>query len=514
MEDADGESSAPKDYDVIVVGMGPAGAVLAIGLARAGYRVLGLERERFPRYHIGESLTGIAADVITKLGLEAEVEALGALPKPGVKVVGTHAKSEFFVPVARKTWQVRRAGFDDLLLRTAIAAGMEHQQGTVRNVLREGERVVGVSFDDAFGETHRVRARYVADCSGQSSLLCRLNVAGPRRIAMSGKQIAVFSQFEHAERDPGFQGNATCIFYSKQFHWAWFIPVSDTTTSVGCVIPTQTYRSVGDSSEEVFAWGTQHINPELNRRLQGRERVEPVRTIRNFSYSIDPYVGPGWVCVGDAHRFTDPIFSFGVSLAMTEASAAVELIAGMLEGVHETEAQRAYVDFCERGQSAVHDLIRYFWTFPSFFGYLTRGSLHADFQRLFAGDVYGDEPLEALVAMRKSLAEVRVDPEQSSKGEAIARRLRESRDMLEAVRSAYLEYSEDGIRVSLFLRHEDLDALDHLRAFERRLIGEFGREDLAVVAYPPRLAQSLFGADNTTDLHIPGGRRVFLREAS
>lgn len=504
-----------REYDVVVIGMGPAGAILALGLARAGYRVLALERERFPRYHIGESLTGIAADVISKLGLEKEVEALGALPKPGVKVVGTQAKSEFFVPVARKTWQVRRAEFDDLLLRTALDAGVQHSLATVREVVLEGERVVGVVYDDqATGEVREVRARYVADCTGQSSLLCRLNVAGRRRIAMSGKQIAVFSQFEHAERDPGDMANATCIFYSKQFHWSWFIPVSETATSVGIVIPNQTYRNVGDTPEEVYDWGSKHINPDLTRRVEGCRQIEPVRTIRNFSYSIDPYVGEGWVCVGDAHRFTDPIFSFGVSLAMTEAQAATRLIAGVLSGGHEAEAQRTYVDFCERGQSAVHDLIRYFWTFPSFFGFLTRGSLHEDFKRLFAGDVFGEEPLAALLAMRKSLSEVQLDVEQSSRGEAIARRLREAQDMLAAVRSAYIEYSDDGIRVSFFLRHDDLDALDHLRDFERRLIGEFGREELAIVVYPPSLTHHLFGDDNTTDLHIPGGRRVFLRKAS
>lgn len=502
-----------REYDVVVIGMGPAGGVLAITLARAGFSVLALERESFPRFHIGESLTGIAADVICQLGLEEEVERLGALAKPGVKVIGADARANFFVPVARKTWQVLRAPFDELLLETAKNSGAHHQRGTVRSVLRDGERVVGVMYDDENGRAREARCRYVADCSGQSSLLSRLDVAGPRKIAMSGKQIAIFSQFEHAERDPELT-DSTYIFYSKQSHWAWFIPVTETVTSVGVVIPVQTYREVGDDATEVYEWGVEHINPDLHRRLAGRARVEQVRTIRNFSYSIDPYVGPGWVCVGDAHRFTDPIFSFGVSLAMTEAQAAARLIQKVLEGGHEAEGQRHFVDFCERGQSAFHDLIRYFWTFPSFFGFLTRGSLREDFQRLFAGDVYGDQPMPALDSMRKSLAEVQVNMEQSSRGEAIARRLREAEHTLEGVRSAYLEYPEEGIRVSFFLRSEDLDTMNHLRDFERRLVGEFGREDLAVVAYTPTLTRQLFGEDSTTDLHIQGGRRVFLRRAA
>src|SRR5262245_22734662 len=134
------------DFDVVIIGCGPGGTTLAAYLARAGLSVLALEKEPFPRYHIGESLTGMAATVLQDFGLDAEMDRRQFPRKGGVKVIGREAKNEFFVPVLVPTWQVRRDEFDQLLLDNALQHGVTHRYGTVRDLLWDGERVVGVRY--------------------------------------------------------------------------------------------------------------------------------------------------------------------------------------------------------------------------------------------------------------------------------------------------------------------------------------------------------------------------------
>ena len=214
--------------------------------------------------------------------------------------------------------------------------------------------------------------------------------------------VAAFTQVRGALRDPGEMGNNTFIFYGDTFSWGWLIPVSPDVTSVGVVVPAQGYKAVARTPEALLRWGLQNINPDLARRVRGSDPVESVKFISNYSYRIEPFAGDGWLCVGDAHRFSDPIFSFGVSLAMAEARAARDAIVEAL-GRGETQQPFArYVQHCNTGQDAASDLIRYFWKFPAFFGMQAQGAMRRDFVRLLAGDVYGPE-LPALAMMRHSL---------------------------------------------------------------------------------------------------------------
>ena len=401
--------SPSVDYDVIVVGCGPAGTVAATELARAGASVLTLERERFPRYRIGESLTVSGGDLIRDFELVRDMERLDFPLKTGVKVIGQSARSEFYVPVARPTWQVRRDAFDELLLHKAIEQGATHRWGSVKRILRDGQRVTGVGFvpDDADEQNVvEVTARIVIDASGHSALLSTQGVAGPRTVDAFDRQIAMFTQFSGAIRDPGAMGNNTFIFYGSTHHWAWFIPLSSTLTSVGCVVPTSSYKEVGGEPSDVMAWALQHINPDLHRRVEGLEPTEPVRVVRNYSYRIDPFVGDGWLCVGDAHRFADPIFSYGVSFAMTGARAAASAALRAVESGSCTKPFADYAAYCTRGHDAGLDLIRYFWRFPAFFSFQTRGATRADMIKLLGGDCFGDEEIGVLTMMRRSLAEV------------------------------------------------------------------------------------------------------------
>lgn len=388
--------------DVVIIGAGPGGSCLAAYLAKAGVDVLVVDKAPFPRFHIGESLTGIAGQILEELGLTSKLDRLQFPRKGGVKVIGQKAQSEFFVPVLIPTYQVRRADFDELLLRRARKAGAHFQIGEVTDVLREGDRVVGVRLRGE-GGTREIRAPWVVDASGQSVVLSKLGVAGRRRLnPLFDKQVALFTHIEGARRDPGEMGNNTFIFYDKLHHWAWFIPVSPTVTSVGVVMPDEVFRPLG-GKQEALAWGLENINPDLCSRTAEKPWIEPVRAAVNYSYEIEPFVGPGWLCVGDAHGFIDPIFSFGVSIALQEAREASRRLQAILAGADAAPELEAYARYCRRGFSVAADVIDYFWQYPVFFGYMMRGSLRRDVIRLLGSDIHAEEELPAIATMRKAL---------------------------------------------------------------------------------------------------------------
>ena len=394
-------------FDVVVIGSGPGGAVAAAYLARAGVSVLVVEKERFPRYHIGESLTASATDIINDFNLASEMDRRLFPPKGGVKVIGRNAKNEFFVAVAQRTWQVRRDEFDQILLNNAINCGALHRTGIVKKIIRDGDKVVGVRYLDTINNTHHdIYSRIVVDASGQAALLSRQGVAGQLTYFEEfSRQAALFTQFKNAQRDPGQMGNNTFIFYSETHHWAWFIPLSPDLVSVGVVMPGRKIKEHG-GAEGALQWGLENINLDLWRRVKESQTVEKVRTITNYSYRVAPFVGDGWLCIGDSHRFIDPIFSFGVSLAMTEARDASRAILQALESGDCTEPFAEYAKFSDETQDAALDLIRYFWKFPAFFGYQARSSLRQEFVTLLSGYFRDRNANKAVQSMRRALRKV------------------------------------------------------------------------------------------------------------
>lgn len=397
-------ATSEECFDVVVIGCGVSGSTLAAYLASSGVSVLAIEKESFPRYHIGESLTGMVGTILAELGLEPEMSQRQFIPKEGVKVIGRDAKSEFFVPVLRPTWHVRREEFDQMLLNKAIEFGVEHRCGTVKEILKEGDKVVGVKYIPR-GEDKKiktVRAKVVADASGQTTFLSREKVAGERRnYDTFKKQVAVFTQFKDAIRDPGAMGDNTFLFYAQLYHWAWFIPISKDTVSVGIVVPQSKMAECG-GKQETLEWGLENINPDLKRRVENLS-YGTVRTISNYSYSVDPFVGNGWLCVGDAHRFCDPIFSFGVSLGMVEAKQASIAINKALSDNNYIDHFLEYATFCNRGQNVAQDLVLYFWQYPTFFGYQAKSALRKDILHLLAGDIHQVEEFPAIKMMRQAL---------------------------------------------------------------------------------------------------------------
>ena len=332
-----GAAPAPEPpWDAIVVGGGPAGATAATVLAGHGRRVLLLERERFPRYHVGESLMPWTWFTFERLGVLDWLKRSGSPVKHSVQFVSTNGKVSqpfyFFRTIEHEcasTWQILRSDFDAMMLRNAAEKGAEVRQGVaVRDVLMENGRAVGVRAALPGGGTASWRARVVVDATGRDALLAgRL---GWKRRDPDLNKIAVFTYFKGALRDPGLDAGATTVAYIPDKGWFWYIPLVDDTVSVGVVAEHDyLYRGTRDP-EAIFRreaaackWIREHLEPGVH---QG-----PVRVTGEFSYRADAAAGDGFCLVGDAYAFLDPVFSSGVFVALKGGELAADAIHAALD---------------------------------------------------------------------------------------------------------------------------------------------------------------------------------------
>ena len=322
-------------YDAIVVGGGPAGATTATLLAQHGRQVLLLERESFPRYHIGESLMPHTWFTFERLGVLDWLKQSGSPRKHSVQFVSTSGKVSqpfyFFKTITEdwaSTWQIRRSDFDTMMLENAVATGVDVRQGVaVRDVLREGDRVIGVRADVPGGsETHR--ARVVVDATGRDALLAAK--LGWKQRDPDLNKIAIFTYYTGALRDPGLDEGATTVAYIPDKGWFWYIPLVDDTVGVGVVAEHDyLYRETRDP-EAIFRreaedcrWIREHLAPGTH---QG-----PMRVTGEFSYRATQAAGDGFCLVGDAFAFLDPVFSSGVYLALKSGELAADTIHAALE---------------------------------------------------------------------------------------------------------------------------------------------------------------------------------------
>lgn len=479
-------SSKSEYFDVVVIGCGPAGSVLSANLAKEGLSVLSLERHLFPRYHIGESLTGLVGDYIRELGLGDEMKRLGFPQKLGVQLIGRESRHEFFVPAESPTWHVRRAEFDEMLLNHAIKQGVTHRFGSVKKIFRDKTKIIGVGYKPYGSSTdllNHVRCKIIADASGHSTILSKYRVAGRRSADSFRRKVVVFSQFRGALRDQGELANTTVIFQGESDQWAWFIPISDDVVSVGVVLATAVAEKHGDTVEELFKWGTENIHSDFTRRLQNATMTEPVRMITNFSYKVEPFAGDGWICVGDSHRFIDPILPLGVTIAISEAKAASHAIVKAVRSGDCTAPFAEYVEYSKLGQNAASDLISYYWHFLSMLSRQTRGKLRKDIIRLMDGDLFSSQEITALTAMRNSIDSLLPSDIPAGSVRDIARRVRFS--YLEGIEAAYISAKSDQIKLWLFLSDVALDLEEALGDFEESLQADFGRQNLNIIRYTP-----------------------------
>ncbi|MEO6601491.1 MAG: NAD(P)/FAD-dependent oxidoreductase [Polyangiaceae bacterium] len=382
---------ANSAYDVIVIGGGPAGAAVATRLAQRARRVLLLEKERFPRFHIGESLLPCSMPLIEQLGAMPRLKAAGFLPKYAAEFVTAdgslkrrYAFRDGIVPGAPSAYEVDRSEFDKLLLDNAAECGVDVREGeqVIRFDLDKGNGVEVVARSES-GET-AYQARMLIDASGQSSLLAgRL---GLRVMDKELKNVAVFSHFEGASRYTGEEeGDISVVLVPGG--WWWVIPLRNNRTSVGLVGPSS--NLAGQKPDEAYFEARIAETPFLRERLAGATRVAPVRSVSDYSYVSRKLAGDRFVLVGDAAAFIDPVFSTGVYLGIVGAfRAALAVDAALASGKLDRSRFLGYEREAQKSVATYRRFVKGFYT-PEFVDVLMAPSdwlsLRAAITSLLAG---------------------------------------------------------------------------------------------------------------------------------
>jgi flavin-dependent dehydrogenase len=344
-----GSAAATRDCDVAVIGGGPAGSTAAALLAERGFRVALFEKSHHPRFHIGESLLPANLPLFERLGVAAEVRAIG-MQKWGAELVSPeHAQPSrlAFAGAWDKSlayaYQVRRSQFDEILFRNAERRGALALQGCrVRAVEFSGDGGARLQVQREDGSEERWRARFVADASGRDTFLG--NRLGAKRRNSRHNSAALYAHFRSARRHDGQCAGDITIFWFEH-GWFWFIPLADGITSVGAVVWPYYMKSRTKPVND-FLTDTIALCPQLAARLEGAERVTDAEATGNYSYACDRTHGPGYLLLGDAYAFIDPVFSTGVMFAMTNAVDGAEAIEACLR--RPREAKRALARFDRR----------------------------------------------------------------------------------------------------------------------------------------------------------------------
>jgi flavin-dependent dehydrogenase len=330
---AEVESATDGHYDVFVVGGGPAGATTGALLAERGFRVIVVDKDRHPRFHIGESLVPHNLPLLDRLGIREQVEH-SSMQKYGIEFVSpVHGKSvtyDFAGALDKRfpySFQVRRSTFDHLLLKNAAAKGADVIEGCrVASIdFPEGGHPRIEGFDDD-GRPRRWTAAFVVDASGRDTLLAAQ--LGVKERNPRNNSAAIFGHFTAARRLPGkAEGNISVVWFDDG--WFWFIPLSDGTTSVGAVSPAAFFKNRG-TDLQTFFMSVIASCPEIASRLRDAQLVGSVTATGNYSYGAKQASGDKFILVGDAFTFIDPVFSTGVYLAMTMAFRGADAVEACL----------------------------------------------------------------------------------------------------------------------------------------------------------------------------------------
>ncbi len=404
-------ASGDEQFDVLVVGGGPAGSTIATLLARRGERVLLVEKEHHPRFHIGESLLPMNMPLFEQLGVADEIARIG-IPKYGVEFVSPYHDKPSALDFSMgwdnrysSAYEVRRSEFDHVLLKNAAAAGTEVIEGcriTGVEFLGPGGVVATARAED--GEERQFRAKFLVDASGRDTLL-----ATKLATKVSNKRhhsAAVYGHFTGAKRLPGRQAGNISLFWFDH-GWFWFIPLADGTTSVGAVCHADFMKARKTDVTEFFK-SVIAMSPALADRLRDAELTGPATATGNYSYKSSRISGPGYIMVGDAYGFIDPVFSSGVLIAMQSGFLAADAVTACL---HKPKAE---ADLILNKYHADVDraMVRFSW----FIYRVNRPGIRALFMQhgnplrmreavmsLLSGDVWRPSPIHARLGLFKGV---------------------------------------------------------------------------------------------------------------
>lgn len=428
---------AEFDYDVGIIGGGPAGSTLAAYLARAGISVAVFESEKFPREHVGESLVPAVIPVMRDIEVIDKIEHAGFPRKYGAAWTSSDNRATSAIDFADYShtlgyaeiayeeraqpgvdriyaWHVDRGRFDQILLDHARELGAAVFART---------RVNRVDFTDparpalqtkADHQRDTVRVRMVADASGrQTALGSQLRVKVPDPVF---NQYAVHTWFDGLDRrtlatNPNDADFIFVHFLPLEDTWVWQIPITETITSVGVVSQKQRFRAAKDDLSGFF-WDSVASRQELLKALKSSEQLRPFKAEGDYSYAMRQITGDGMVMIGDAARFVDPIFSSGVSVAMNSARlAAKDIIAARASGDFRKESFENYASTLRRGTRIWYDFISMYYRLNILFtAFIHDPAYRIDIIRMLQGDVYDAEEPTALKAMKEYVAAVEADP--------------------------------------------------------------------------------------------------------
>lgn len=402
--------NAAAHSDVLVIGGGPAGTTAATLLRRKGWTVTLVEKDRHPRFHIGESLLPRNMPILRDLGVGEKLAEIGVL-KRGADFSADVGDQRVLIDFSKAlqadeptAFQVKRAEFDEMLLRNAEANGVTvHEETTVTSHTFTDGGGVAVTARDRDGVERTLTGKFLIDASGRDTYLSsRLNLKGrnPRH-----NSAAVFSHFDNVPRRPGDEvGNISIYWFAHG--WFWMIPLRDGRMSVGMVCWPKYLKTRTGTLDEFF-WQGVALSEPVAARLKDATAVNPLTATGNFSYSSSSMTGDRYLLVGDAYAFIDPVFSSGVYLAMQGATFAAEAVDGLLRQPDRAKAHLKTYEKRVKSGLKIFSWFIYRFTSPAmqalFLKPSDRFGMKAAITSVLAGDVYGRIPLGRHLAFFKVL---------------------------------------------------------------------------------------------------------------
>ena len=407
---------ANRSYDCLVIGAGPGGASAAAIVAEQGHSTLLLERDKMPRFHVGESLMPEAYWIFERLGILPEMGRMGFTRKNGVQFVsGSGKESKPFIFAehddrpCNESWHVERSKFDQVLYETAFNRGATCSDETrVLDIDIRKKSPHRVTIQTAGGKEQDITAKVIIDASGQSTMLAeRMKL---KEYDPDLKKAAIWGYFDGAVRAGGGNPEVTCILHTESKDaWFWFIPLGNGTVSVGLVGDNDFLLKRGGSPKKTFETEMQNC-PGIKRRLLDATLKGKFNVAKEFSYTVKEQAGAGWVMVGDAGGFIDPIYSSGVFLALKSGVMAGEAVAeGLYSGDVSAKQLGKWTREYNNGVSLIKKLVTAFYTKEFSFGSFMKAYPHhgQNVTNLLIGRVFEGNPGKIFKDMDPWIAEAK-----------------------------------------------------------------------------------------------------------